>query len=289
MEKKERIYKTSFYTFNLNLKSNSRKGGDTFNKIILNDEISKKGVSMRSNTVMYFRKVFKEEVEGKKIAYGVISRNINVEGLEWKNRETGEIVDVNIPVGAVPGLKEVFFAYSPDYHRILVQSKVSFSPKIIKEFLQTIFNSFLSTEGEHLDVIIQQDKDSLDVLKKAKKISKIYVKLTFTNDDFNQESEEMMDRLLKESGFGEVEITGKSTGNSEINIKGDLANGSLALATENGFALVSYTDQAGKKKKLNTLQHPEISQIEITDNTSPIVFAIEAIKKLFKMRDEEAN
>lgn len=289
MEKKEKSYKSSFYTFNLNLKSNKRKGGETFRKIILETEYSRKGVQMRANTIMYFRNVFTSSVDGKDVVYGIISRNINVEGLEWKDRETAELVDVHIPKGAVPGLKEVYFAYTPDHHRVVVQAKSNFSPNIIKEFFQIFFNNFLEKEGEHLDIIIQQDKDSLEVLEKAKKISKVFIKLTFTNDDFKKESEDLMDKLIRESGFGDLEITGKSSGNSEIDLNGDLVNGSLGLATENGFAQVSYTDRSGKKQKLNTLQHPQIFQIELTDNTSPLVFAIEAIKNLFKFRNEKAD
>ncbi|SFB07310.1 DUF4747 family protein [Algoriphagus aquimarinus] len=289
MQKKEKTYKSAFYTFNLNLKSNKRKGGETFKNIILETEYSRKGVFMRANTVMYFRNVFINTVEGKEVVYGIISRNINVEGLEWKNRETAELVDVNIPDGAVPGLKEVFFAYTPDFHRIIVQAKASFSPKIISEFLSKFFNNFLEIEGEHLDVVVQQDIDSLEVLEKARKISKVFVKLTFTNDDFKKESEELMDKLIRESGFGELELTGKSAGNTKIDLEGDLINGALGLATENGFALVSYTDRAGKKQKLNTLQHPQVSIIEVPDNTSSLIFAIEAIKNLFKSRNEKAD
>lgn len=289
MEKKEKTYKSSFYTYNLNLKSNTRKGGVTFSQVLLNNEHSKKGVQMKANTVMYFRKVFKTNVENEDVVYGNVARNIDVQGLEWKNRETAEIVDVQIPIGAVPGLKEVFFAYSEKHHRILIQENPSFSPKVLQEFLSVFFNSFINIEGEHLNVVVEQSKDELKVLKKARKISRVFVKLTYTNDDFNKDSEELMDRLIRESGFGELEINGKSSGNAQIKIEGDLVNGALGLATENGFAIVNYKDEHGKRSKLNTLDHPEIATITVIDKNSALNFAIEAIKKLFKIRDERGN
>lgn len=287
---KPREYQSAYYTLNLNLKSNERKGGDAFRNFILESESAKKGVPTKSNTVMYFRRVHPTEIDGVDVIYGLISRNINVDGIPWHNRETAELVNVTIPDDAVPGLKDLMFVYIPKEHRLLFRSNQSFSPKVVRDFLQRFISANIDLDKEYATVTLHQSKDQIEVLKTAKTIKRVEVKITYTNDDINEEAADFMDRYLKESNLAELQMVARSRGETKIDPEGTFIKGSLELAAENGYAKVAYIDSAGRKQSLNTLDHPEINRIVVKeDTTSPIAFAISAVKNFISRRKDETQ
>jgi hypothetical protein len=276
---KPREYPSAYFTLNLNLKSEERKGGITFKNFILESELAKKGVQMRGNTVMYFRRVHNTEIDGVEVIYGLISKNINIEGMPWQDRETAELVNVEIPDGAVPGLKDLMFVYIPEEHRLLFRSNTSFSPNVVKDFLQRFIAANIHLDREYATVTLHQSKDEIEEIKKARLIKRVEVKITYTNDDLNKDAAEFMDRYLRDSNLAEFEMIARSKGSTKIDPEGTIIKGSLGLASENGYAKVSYVDQNGRNQNLNTLDHPEINRIMIKDDTtSPIQFAFSAVR-----------
>lgn len=275
---KPRTYSASYYTININLKSPYRKGGPTFLDVLSDPRVSKKGVLMKGNVVMYFRQVHRATIEGIPAVYGTISKNINVEGMEWKDKDTAELVDVKIPDGAVPGLKDLMFVYVPEYHRLLFRSNQSFSPKVVLRFIEMFVNAHINRDEEYLTVTLHQSKDQVKKLQSAKFIQKLKVKITYTNDGFSSLNAGLVDRLMRESNIPDIEMTASSKGSSKIAPDGAFVQGAIDLAVENGFAEISYVDEHFQKKTIKTIEHPEIKKIEIEgDTNSPIHFAVSAL------------
>src|SRR5690606_28764057 len=273
-----RIYPSAYYTININLKSPNRKGGKTFMEVLSDPSVSSKGVLMKGNNVMYFRQVYQTEIEGNTVFYGTISRNINVEGLEWKDKATAELVKVEIPDGAVPGLKDLMFVFIPEKHRLLFRKNQSFSPKVVLEFIEMFVNAHINVEEEFLNVTLHQSKDQIKKLETAKYINKLEARITYTNDDFNGINAGLVDKLMKESNIPDVKITATSKASNKINPQGAFVQGTLDLAVENGYAEISYVDNNFRKKVIKTIEHPEITKIEVEDDTSsPINFAVSAV------------
>ena len=109
---------------------------------------------------------------------------LNEEG--WFNEETEEIEDVNINPNLNPNSKEWEYFFLPQAHRLA----------IFEDALNKVTDK---NKGENVKVNIVATEDAIEKIFNAVQLTNLEIKVSYTNNDNNDEWEAIIDEQMKES------------------------------------------------------------------------------------------
>lgn len=261
-EIKEKVYNVQI--INIKLLSNNRSGDTAYSDIIKEIHGKKISIPVRGGKQAILRTQFNDKIKFKDkeydVLYGKFSKYTVIDGKDWINIATMDVENVDIPPYKFPNLVESDYIFIPSAHRfVLVKTnnmKINTAECFFKESIKQVIAS-----DEDFQVIVEQSEDVFDEIKNAEIVSKLLIKISYTNADLGDEAFEFMDNQLKDSQIGNIEMNVSPDHNKNINTNTTLITGALNVAQSNGYVEATIRNN-GIKKKIETKMHPKVIQIK---------------------------
>ena len=215
-----------------------------------------------------------QKVDDGKSYYGVITKYVSFDKIDFINNETKKIIPRPIPDNVEGRVSEYEFVFVPEVHRfaIIKLGKIDSDVKRIgaplgkmQEIIKIAFDTHLKV-GEQAVVEIAQENFVFEEILNNDLLSLVF-RVSYTNDDMLPEGKELMDNLMKQGHIGDFFGRLKPDNTGIINTDEGLTRGILELAKENGMVKATLDTEEGQKT-INSLDYPSISTVEAENNTS---------------------
>lgn len=231
-------------------------------------------------------------------SYGIITKFVDLEGIDFINRETGELIAYPIPSNVAGKVNDYEFLFFPKYHRFaLIKSgkidesikKAGAPLKKMAEIIEMAFDAGLDAGSNQKAVVeIVQDSFIFEEIFRSE-LYNLTIKVSYTNDDINDEAKEAMDSLLKDGGIVEFYAKLEAGKHRTINTDETLPNGLLQLAQENGTFKATIRTEEGHIKKINSVNYPAIEGVTESKGSGFFVKIIEKIIQNFNKKYGSKN
>lgn len=212
--------------------------------------------------------------------YGVISKFVSFEDIEWVQNFSEEQIDYEIPSNVTGRKASYEFVFIPSKHRFAFIKKGRIDQnvkrrgaplKAIAEILETGFNILLEPENKSCIVNIHQTSQIFEEIYQSDILS-LNLTISYSNPDIGEDSEKYMDDLLRESNIGKASMTLKPDDTGHMNTNTKFIRGLIDLARENGKIKAKISNDEGVKT-INTIEHPEVRQVS-TESSGEIEFKL---------------
>jgi hypothetical protein len=217
----------------------------------------------------------KTKIGGKESYYGVMAKFLQLDSIDWVKsdeiKKIGKKSAFELPAG-LEGRKGLYeFIFVPEVHKLafIKKGKIDESLKkkgaslmAIKNILEIGLGQVIEDDkGIHVDIV--QTRHVIDKIFESN-LLKLDLKLHYSNPSIHDDYEQFMDDLYRDTSANEFDISMTSQKGKPISTKSKFVEGSLSLVRKNGSAK-AVIEKDGVKEKINTLDHPEVQEIEITD------------------------
>ncbi len=225
-------------------------------------------------------KELKSGLDGK-VFYGQFVYFTMLEGDLWFDEIGNDYENFKIPVGKHPNPKSCDFYFFPENHRLCFDDTKGVSLNAVLKYLKTTFDLF-KPDGFEPAIEVESSHDFLDELYKAKMISKLEVRLSYSNNDPTEGFEKLFDNGCRSGNVHEVDFTTKAAIGQSLNLNESIVlKAALNLAKSNGEVKASIKDGRGRRKTLNTRNYPKRLTIDIGENNI-LSLIYDAIKNIFQ-------
>lgn len=213
-----------------------------------------------ADKLMMIRLLFEQDG----IIYGKLVNFVALQGNHWFNQATNDIVDVDVDPNLGPNSKEADFYFIPQAHRLAIKKNTKISLSQIQKFFELAFNE-VTDENEEVIVNIVSTKDSIEKIIHANGVTRLYMRVSYSNNDNNEDFEAAIDKMFKEANITKAttELSGKPTNPIRLN-ENSYLGGQLRLCRENGYAEATVME-GGKRVKISTDSYPEVNEIRYID------------------------
>lgn len=180
------------------------------------------------------------------------------------NSETNEIVLSGTDPKKGLGVKEWEYWFFPKYHRMAIKTTAS-QAQILK-FLNAVFIETLVLE-DSFSINVEVDKQTIDKIISAPALTRLYVKISYTNNDNLGYWQGIIDEQLRKMHAKDSIIEMRGTKSIPIDVsQSEMARGYLHLSRSNGYAEASLVNEDGSINRLNTKEHPRIESVVYEGN-----------------------
>lgn len=230
--------------------------------------------------------------EGK-IYYGVITKYVSFEKIDFIDTVTKRLIPHPIPENVEGRVSEYEFVFIPEKHRFAIIKIGKIDPDIkrrgaplskMKEIIKIAFDSGLEV-GEEAIVEVAQEQFIFDEILSNDLLS-LQFRVSYTNDDVLPEGKALMDSLMKQDHIGEFFGRMKPDNSGIIDTEKGLTRGLMELAKENGMVKATIETDEGKKT-VNTLDYPAIRSAKSEKGTSRMMNFLRGIYNNFTGNNDE--
>ncbi len=213
------------------------------------------------------------------VYYGVISKFLRKDGIEWVETDSEDVVDYSIPDN-IDGRKASYeFVFHPAKHKFAFIKKGRIDPdtkrrgaplKIIVNILKIGFDLILDAEKKECEVNIVQSDQIFDEIF-SNPVKSLDVTVSYSNPGLGEDHEKTMDEFLRKSHIGKTRINMQPDSTGSIETDTTFTKGLIDLARQNGKVKAKIETQGGVKT-INTEDHPEVTEatIEVSEQTNII-------------------
>jgi hypothetical protein len=261
---KIKTIKSNYLGINIRLKSNNRKGDSAYVELI--NKIAELGYEKISlDKAMTIRTLFRNTADFKGTSHmyfhGKLTKFTFLDGGNWLNLKNKDLENYDLPVNLYPNACDADFVFIPSAHRFFIKINNKISLISLMKFLSAALNTVVPSD-ELFEVTMLQSQDVIDEILSSKKLSRLKVNISYTNDDLGDIAEVDIDDLLRGAQVGNLDMILKPDQNEYLDTQSNFVKGVLKVAKDNGSAEASIENIEGKTYKINTSEHPEKFQIE---------------------------
>lgn len=178
---------------------------------------------------------------------------------------TNEIVPGGTDPNKGLGLKTWSYYFFPEYHRLIIDSDASESQ--VLKFLDEAFNMYLGSDEYQINT--EKDKEVIERIISATSLSKLYVRVSYSNNDNMDGWKAMIDQQLRKSRTKTASLDLSATKKAPIDVtQSELVTGFIELSASNGYAEASEIGENGVINHIKTAEHPMIRVVEYIDDPS---------------------
>lgn len=197
------------------------------------------------------------------------------------DRNTNKI----IPSGTDPnkglGLKTWEYYFFPEHHRLVFIESESSESQILK-FLNTAFSGYLDEDSFQINT--EKDQEIIDRIVHATALSKLYIRVSYSNNDNNKGWKGLIDSQLRKSKSKTASLDLSATKKAPIDVtQSEMITGFVELSASNGYAEASEIGENGAIQHIKTAEHPMVRVVQYTDDPTL------ALKGLVKSIASEKN
>lgn len=191
------------------------------------------------------------------------------------DRTTNEIVRSEADPNRGLGVKIWPYVFVPQYHRIAVIEP--FSEKQVQKFLEKALSHY--RDSDSFAVNIEKDRDVLDRIINAPAISRLEVKISYTNNDNLNDWSRLIDGQMRQSNAKTSTTVVTGTKRNPIDIRqSEMLKAYVNLSASNGYTVATvYNDDVAEK--VDTSDHPLVKTVYY-DGGSPVFSIFDSIRRL---------
>jgi len=206
-----------------------------------------------------------ESADNKNIIHGDFSNAAFFDpDSEALDSTTNEIVPSNIDPNKGLGLKSWRYYFFADYHRLIFFDKESSETQILK-FLDKAFNNYLSKDNYQIN--IEKDRNVLEQIINSPSLTKLFVRLSYSNNDNYDGWKAAIDDQLRKSQSRTAKFDFSGTKKEPINLsETEMLTSIVELSASNGYAEATDYDNNGVSRKIKTVDHPLIETVSYVDD-----------------------
>ncbi len=217
------------------------------------------------------------------IFYGVITKYVSFDKIDFINNETKKIIPRPIPDNVEGRISEYEFVFVPEVHRFafVKLGKIDSNVKRIgaplgkmQEIIKAAFDSLLNV-GETSIVEVVQEEFVFEQILNNDLLSLVF-RVSYTNDDVLPEGKKLIDSLMRNDHIGEFFGRIKPDNLGKIHTDGSLTRGILELAKDNGM-VKARIDTGDELKTINSIDYPAINSVEAEDDSSRFMTFVRGI------------
>ena len=203
-----------------------------------------------------------------KIVFGTIYRFLNIDPRgDWLDLKKRKPINAEeegsvplVPDYLKPNLKQIFYMFYPEHHRLFFERK-AITPKGMRSLLLGLFAvDEVYQEFGKVDIEIESTKEAIKKILSIPRITKLAIDFSFPNpDDLSEATQKVLKRFKKQNIRRHKQV---STTTHDDGIQPDDETKSLMdVARSNGK--VTATGYDGDMKIIrSTVDHPYVSQAE---------------------------
>lgn len=189
--------------------------------------------------------------------------------LDPKDAALDRLTNEIIPGGTDPnkglGLKTWDYYFYPEYHRLVIVNDSSESQ--ILKFLDEAFNLYLDKDRYQINT--EKDREVIERIVNATALSKLYVRVSYSNNDNIKGWKGLIDKQLRNSNSKTASLELSATKKAPINVtQSEMVTGFVELSASNGYAEASEVGDNGLINHIKTAEHPMIRTVEYKDDPS---------------------
>ncbi len=269
----------NYHLINVRLESNRRSGVQAYSDIVMEAYKSRKPVKVRGEHYGLIRQLFPSS--SSQGLHGNFARFTKIDEESWLNLENMEIEPHEVPKEKFPNCVDISFFFYPELHRFAVPKNSKMSVRTICSMIQEILSKAIY-DDESISAFVEQSDDVFERIFEAKSLKYLRVEVEPTNGDTTKDAQDFIDGELKDSGTSKAIIEVKAPKGGRLKITGTLLKGFLLVAQSYGNAKAKIRNDAGRSEEINTLAHPRIMPVEVTDVDQAETMVYDKTKELFR-------
>lgn len=214
----------------------------------------------------YFLK-FKSMDSTDDIVSGTLVKFAKLQGDNWYNSKTNDYENVDVDPNKHPNPKEYQYYFSPKAHRLYVQADLPVEQ--VKKFFKKLISLALGDSDEtNVEFNVVSTKESIDRIISSQKVSKIVIRISYSNGENYDQWSKMMDDDNKASNTKTLTLIAEGSKEHPINVsKNDLLCAGLEISRTNGEAIATeFTDRG--TMRISTQDSPEQTDIKYRGTNS---------------------
>lgn len=210
-------------------------------------------------------RTYYESANNKNIIHGDFSNTAFFDpDSEALDSTTNEIVPSNIDPNKGLGLKSWRYYFFADYHRLIFFEKESSEQQILK-FLDRAFNQYLSKDNYQIN--IEKDRNVLDQIINSPSLTRLFVRLSYSNNDNHDGWKAAIDSQLRKSQSRDAKFNFTGTKKEPIDLSNtEMLTAIVELSASNGYAEATDYENNGASRNIKTVDHPLIETISYVDD-----------------------
>lgn len=215
---------------------------------------------LKANTYSDRYTLIRTQFHYESVIYGFLSNAIFIDpDKDALDTTTNEFVLSNIDSSKGYMPKDWDYWFFPEYHRLVFPERAS-ETQIEKFFNET----FCTIIGEgNFKINIEKDQETIEQILNASTITRLYVKISYSNNDNVDKWEKLIDDDIRASESKDIEVQASGKKNAPIQLsKSNMLTSFVNLSRSNGIAIATTVDENGKTKKIDTTEHPLIKSVK---------------------------
>lgn len=261
-----------YYILNITVLPPAQDQNQYYSNLMTRLFSSRNGIRVGKDFV--FRITQLDSIDNGMAFYGVISKYISLEDIEWVD-DAEETIDYNHPDN-VKGRKATYeFVFDPSMHKMVFVKKGRIDQemkrkgaplKSIVNVLKIGLDLVLDSEGKRAEVNIVQSEQIFEEIFSSP-VKSLDLTVSYSNPGLGSDHEKVMDDYLRKANVGKARVNLQPDATGEIDTDEVFTKGLIDLARENGKVKARIQTEDGIKI-INTEDHPEIgiAQIDKTGN-----------------------
>lgn len=220
---------------------------------------------------------FKSMNFGDDIISGTLVKFVQLSGDDWYNSKTNTYENVEVNPDQHPNPSEYQYFFLPSHHRLYVQADLAV--RQVDTFFHSLISKAVEDTGDEEDATFNviSTKESIDRIINSPSISKIVIRISYSNAEPFDKWAKLMDDGNKESNTKTLTLTAVGTRNHPIDLsKSELLRAALELSRSNGNAVATVYTENGTEH-ISTQDSPEQTDVRYNNPGS----LIGKIKRLF--------
>jgi len=170
----------------------------------------------------------------------------------------------------------------PSIHRILLPIKSKLTPEQLKLYFEQALYKIYESE-DYFNVDIAKSEEEVNKIYKLKKLNKLILEISYTNDDLAQDEKLFMDSLLKEADVNKYKGEFRSENSDSLNMNSKIIKGGIELSKENGELIATGINDFGNKETINTKNKFEEVKFKIIKDLDPLVSLLKETYKKWRI------
>lgn len=218
----------------------------------------------------FYRLTKLDSIGNDEAFYGVISKYVSLDDLEWVEGVSDEPVDYNVP-DDVRGRKATYeFVFYPASHKFAFIKKGRIDQEVqrrgaplksIIHILKLAFDLILESENKSSEInIVQSDQIFEQIFSNV--VKSLDLTVSYSNPGLADDHEQIMDDYLRDANIGKARVTMQPDSTGEIDTDATFTRGLIDLARENGRVRARIETDEGERT-INTEDHPEVTSVTV--------------------------
>ncbi|HAY3534873.1 hypothetical protein BAY06_07205 [Elizabethkingia anophelis] len=201
---------------------------------------------------------------------------IEDENDKYYNTEKKELKPGNPEAIEKPNATQIQFFFIPSIHRFFLPVHHKITPQQLKLFFEKALLEIYDNE-DYFNIDISKSTEVVDKIYEFKKLKKLHLSISYTNDDLGDDAKTFMDTILKDSNITTYIGDYKAEKNDSLNMESKLIKGGIELSKENGELIAVGENDFQNRVVINTKNKFEQFPLKIKKGANPLISAIKQV------------